>query len=326
MMLAAPLYRIATGRLSPGGAHGRLAILFYHRVLPESDPLLPDVFDARTFDAQLRVLADLFNVLPMDDAIDGLASGTLPKRALCITFDDGYRDNHDVVLPILRSHGLSATFYIASGFLDGGCMFNDRVLETVRRLPPGPLDLEWLGLGMRSVSDPRSRETLSEDIVRAIKYSTLEQREEACARLASLATEPLPPDLMMTSDQVLALHRAGMTIGGHTLDHPILSRLPEADARRQIERNRERLASLLGRAPRHFAYPNGRPDDDYTAVHAAMVREAGYSSAVSTARGSCSRDSDPFQLPRFAPWHAEPNRFVVSLLRNLMERSEQRAR
>lgn len=320
MVFWSSIYRIASRVLSPGGSGGRLTILFYHRVLPERDPLLPDVYDARTFEAQLRLLREIFQVMPMDEAIDALAAGRLPPRALCITFDDGYRDNHDVVLPILRAQGASATFYIASGFLDGGCMFNDAILETVRRLPAGEIDLGWIGLGRRGVSDPMSREALSEDIVRAIKYMPIGERGEASARLASLATEPPPADLMMTSEQVLALARADMTIGGHTLDHPILTRLPDEEARRQIVDNRERLASLLGRAPRHFAYPNGRPGQDYAAVHAAMARDAGYDSAVSTARGTCTSASDPFQLPRFAPWHEDPHRFVASLMRNLVER------
>ena len=73
-----------------------------------------------------------FNVISLADGVAGLKRGCLPPRALSITFDDGYRDNHDIALPILLQLGLPATFFVATGFLDGGRMFNDTVIEAVR--------------------------------------------------------------------------------------------------------------------------------------------------------------------------------------------------
>ncbi len=68
-----------------------------------------------------------------------------------------------------------------------------------------------------------------------------------------------------------------------------------------------------------FAYPNGRPQQDYTAEHVAMVRDAGFAAAVSTARGAADRTTDPFQLPRFTPWRREPLGFDLLLARNLRQ-------
>jgi hypothetical protein len=128
--------------LSPAGARGRLSILILHRVLPAVDPLFPDEVDAARFDRMCRWLTQWFNVLPLDEAVHRLSSGTLPARALSITFDDGYADNHEVALPILQKHRLPATFYIATGFLDGGRMWNDTVIESVRRSPLDRLPLD----------------------------------------------------------------------------------------------------------------------------------------------------------------------------------------
>ena len=80
------------------------------------------------FEAQMRVVAENFVPLPLSEAVDRLMIGELPPRAACVTFDDGYIDNVELALPILQSHGLSATFFVATGYLDGGWMWNDKVI------------------------------------------------------------------------------------------------------------------------------------------------------------------------------------------------------
>lgn len=309
-------FRAACNFASPGGRHGRLTILFYHRVLPRPDPLLPDVPDAREFEMHMSVLSRVFRVLSIDEAIERLSLGTLPARSVCITFDDGYRDNFEVACPILKRHGLVATFFVASDFLDRGRMFNDTIIEAVRHLPSGIVDLSWAGLGKREVGCIASRIDLANAFVSAVKYLSIDERIETCARLQDVVATPLPDDLMMTSDQVRALAREGMSIGGHTCSHPILAKIPPEMAWREIVGNRDHLASLLDTPPRCFAYPNGRPGTDFLPEHVQMVQDAGYRSAVSTAWGVATETTDRFQLPRFAPWHHGASRLCVSLLRN----------
>ena len=118
--------------LQPPGPRGRLHTLIFHRVLPQRDPLFPGEVTAQDFNAICRWLKAWFHVLPMDQAVQQLREGSLPSRALAISFDDGYADNHEVALPILLQHGLPATFFVATGFLDGGRMWNDTVIEAVR--------------------------------------------------------------------------------------------------------------------------------------------------------------------------------------------------
>ncbi|MCU0943281.1 MAG: polysaccharide deacetylase family protein, partial [Hydrogenophaga sp.] len=118
------------GWMSPGGASARLSVLIFHRVLAQPDPLFPGVPDVRRFDEVCRWLARWFRVMPLDEAVRALKRGNLPARAAAITFDDGYADNHDQALPVLRAHGLPATFFVATGFLDGGRMWNDTLIES----------------------------------------------------------------------------------------------------------------------------------------------------------------------------------------------------
>ncbi len=313
--LGRQLLRPAVAAAYRHGDRARLPVLMYHRVLERADPLQPGLIHAAQADAQFKVLSDLFTVLPLHEAADLLKQGRLPPRAISLTFDDGYRDNHDVAMPLLKRHGITATFYIATGFIDGGRMFHDSVIEGVRRLPPGQFALQGLGLPAFTISDDTSRRAAIGAIVQAIKYMEPAQRQTVCDELARAAGNNLPRDLMMTSDELATMARSGMCIGGHTVQHPILQSVDEAAARDEIVANRAALTAIVGHAPRTFAYPNGKPRKDYSANHVRMLREAGYEAAVSTAVGVSDRRADVFQLPRFVITESTYSTILFRLLR-----------
>lgn len=301
--------------VAPGGARG-LSILVYHRVLAQPDPLFPAQVDARRFELQLDVMKACFNVLPLPEAIARLGAGTLPPRAACITFDDGYADNATVALPILRARGLHATFFVASGFLDGGRMWNDTVIEAVRHTRLPVLDGGFLGLGAIRTGTPEEKRCAVDALLGALKYREVQERAEMVARVAEAGGAALPCDLMMSSRQVRDLHSAGMEIGAHTVNHPILATLPTAAARSEIAGGREALEALVRSRVGLFAYPNGKPAQDYLPEHVAMVRALGFDAAVSTAWGR-GWAGEAFQMPRFTPWDRTPLRFALRLAHNL---------
>ncbi len=90
------------------------------------------------------------------EAVQRLRNGTLSTRAACITFDDSYAGNAEVALPILQKYGISATFFIATGFINGGIMWNDRLIELIRRAKGDTLDLTRIGMeiGAHTVEHP----------------------------------------------------------------------------------------------------------------------------------------------------------------------------
>lgn len=305
-----PLVRL----LSPGGARGRHQILIFHRVLKEPDPLLPGEMDRARFDHLIGAIKDVFNILPLGEALDLLDQGALPPASLSITFDDGYADNATQALPVLQEHEVSATFFVTSGFLDGGRMWNDTVIETVRRLPAGELDLTDIGLGCHEVSD-EDKPVLIRQLLTAIKHRAAARRAEMVAAIGE-RVDGLPDNLMMTGPQVRELAAAGMDIGAHTVTHPILTRLPDAQAREEMAQGREALQDLLGGPVELFAYPNGKAGQDFTDVHADMARELGFRAAVTTDRGVTSRSTDRWRLPRFTPWDRSDRGFMLRLLMN----------
>lgn len=306
--------------VSPGGSAGCLTVLTYHRVLNEPDPMEDlDQIDAECLSAQLSAVKEHFKVLPLPEALSLMDAGRLPARSLAITFDDGYLDNHAVAFPVLKRLGLQATFFVATDYLGNGIMFNDIMIEAARQATGTELDLSWLGLGKRPTANVAERRHLAIELTHLVKYLPSDQRRETCQRVWEQVAGRAPyPSLMMTAEHVADLARAGMTIGGHTHTHPILTRIPLDLAREDIRKNYECLKDITGRSPTMFAYPNGRPGTDYGIEQRNLVAESGYQAAVTTARGVVTKGIDRFQLPRFSPWGLEPTRLIVHLLRNAL--------
>lgn len=310
----------ALGVMAPAGPRARLSVLIFHRVLPETDPLFPDEVNADRFDQICAWLKSWLQVLPLDQAVTRLKAGTLPARSACITFDDGYADNHDVAMPILQRHGLTSTFFIATGFLDGGCMWNDVLIETVRRTALPVLHLaELLGdefavLPVGTVEQKRGAIRL---LIDRLKYLSVAERSQLAREVARLGQVPVPDDLMMTSRQVVGLHQGGMSVGAHTVSHPILARLDRADAMAEVGQSKSVLEGLLQQPVRLFAYPNGKPGTDYVPDNVEVVRELGFAAAVSTRWAASTQATDPFQIPRFTPWDRTRFKFGTRLAANL---------
>lgn len=316
--IAFPVYRFVANRLSPAGPRARLSILIFHRVLPETDPLFPSEATVKTFDAQMGLLKSVFNVLPLPEAVARLKAGTLPARAAAITFDDGYADNLTHALPILQKHSLHATFFIATSYLNGGRMFNDTVIESIRRSPHTQLDLNDLGLGIHDLGSGAAKAEAIGKILPQVKYLPLDERENTAAELTTRAgVDRLPDDLMMTTAQLKQLHAAGMEIGGHTHRHPILAKLDRVEAQAEIAAGKAWLEETLGDRVRMFAYPNGKPGTDYLPEQAGIVHELGFDAAVSTQRGVSIAGTDRYQLRRFTPWDTNRMAYALRLLQNL---------
>ncbi|MDD5330473.1 MAG: polysaccharide deacetylase family protein [Sulfuricella sp.] len=304
------------------GGRGRLSILVYHRVLARADAMFAGEVDAAVFGWQMALLAEHFQVLPLPEAVRRLRDGTLPPRAACVTFDDGYADNHDVALPILQKWQLPATFFVATAYLDGGWMWNDAVIEAVRQAPGQHLDLAPLGLPACSIATPRLRRKAAMTVIARLKYLPPDRRQTDVWRMLRLASAKLPASPMMSSSQVRALHSAGMEIGGHTVSHPILAGLDSAAAYAEIADGKAQLEQISGGAVQLFAYPNGKPGKDYRHEHVEMVKRSGFAAAVSTAWGAAGAGGDSFQLPRFTPWDGTPLRFGLRLLQNARREGE----
>lgn len=302
-------------RLLGTAGRQRLSILIYHRVLECEDYMRPGDPTKENFDWQMALIARYFNPLSLADALRLVDAGELPDRAVCVTFDDGYADNAEVALPILKKWNIPATVFVSTSFLNGGRMWNDTVIEAVRASTLETLDLSSLNIGIFPLGMESTRVETAHSILRRIKHLSPTERQLAVDFIAEQSGE-LPNDLMLTSKQLSYLHDSGVEIGAHTQTHPILTTLSPDEVRQEIAGSKQHLEKAIGAPIRFFAYPNGQPGNDYHETHKDIVRNMGFDAALSTQWGVSDRNTDRWQLPRFTPWDKTSARFLVRLLKN----------
>ncbi|MDB5816051.1 MAG: glycosyltransferase [Rhodocyclales bacterium] len=311
------LVRQAFSLLAPEGPRGRLSTLLFHKVPYVADPLTPGEFCLEQFDGLMAFLQRYFRVLPLAEAARAVQKGTLPERAVAISFDDGYADWLTGVSEVLTRRNLPATFFITTEQFAGPALWHERVIAAVRELPDfGAL----LPPGFGHLTDLRtlqSRITLVAGLQDRFKYVPLPERLAAIEALEAQAIRPLVLPERFTVDSVKALHAKGFDVGAHTVRHPILNKCSLSEARDEIGSCREELSAALRAPVELFAYPNGRFVTDYSLDHVELVRQCGYSAAVSTDWGVARRGDDIWQLPRFTPWAKQPWLMGLQLARNL---------
>lgn len=295
---------------------GKLSILNYHQVLEKPDPLRRLEVTAETFDWQMQVVSRYFTPLSLNQALDGLQHECLPANAICITFDDGYKNNLTVAQPILARYQVPATVYVATAFSQGQNMWNDRVLYLFS--DPDRLTLQ-VGAEKLQLSDWQRRRALGYGLINKLKYLPVEQRLEQIAQLYRDNNIQEQAALMMTPEQIRELSDKGVTIGAHTVNHPILKICSEQEQADEIRQSRAQLADWIGRDIEHFAYPNGVPDKDFDQLTESLVRQAGFSSAVATEKGISDKRTSVWRLRRFTPWDKTPLKFHFRLIQNLVK-------
>jgi peptidoglycan/xylan/chitin deacetylase (PgdA/CDA1 family) len=271
------------------------------------DPYYAPIFSAtpETFAAHVRHLREHFRMIGPNDLEDLVESGFRPTEpSVLITFDDAYRDNIDLALPILRELGVPAAFFVPTGFLDRPRLtWWDHVSYVIKSTKIAKIVLdtpEPLALDLHALSQVDAIAA----IVNAYLRSDPADEARSLAHLGERAevtvdTEALGRSLFATWDQVRTLADAGMIVGSHTRDHLNLARQTEADQTAALVDSRRTLERELGREVATLAYPYGGPGD-FTAATKRIAHEAGYRVAFSTTP-TVNRPgtTDPFDVRRF---------------------------
>ncbi|KKO46895.1 polysaccharide deacetylase [Arsukibacterium ikkense] len=294
----------------------KLSILIYHQVLAEPDPMRPSEPTAEIFDWHMRLLNQYFTPLSLDQALIHLKQGTLPANAVCVTFDDGYLNNLTVAQPILAKYTIPATVYVATGFSQGNNMWNDRVIHLFADKERQQLTLQGEQV---TLGDWQQRRQLAQQWLMKLKYLAIAPRLAEVDKLyqENNASEQAP--LMMSPAQIQQLAATGITIGAHTINHPILQVLPAAEQQTEIVRSKQQLEQWTTKPVNHFAYPNGVFSRDFDETALQSVQLAGFHSAVATDWGVSDNHSSPFKLRRFTPWDSNQLKFHARLINNMRQ-------
>ena len=302
-------------------SRGKLTILQFHKVPHQVHPLDCFDLDLAGFERVLSAAKNLFNILPLEDAVLALRAGNLPPRAACITFDDGYAEWLEGVVPMLEQHNAHATFFITSGQFTGRPLWNERILYAVNSLPEGALPIQLdTRLEVIHVANQSQKQFAVQQLQGALKYCDSIEREELMQSLESAAGCTWDQVPVLSAQSLRSIHAKGFGIGAHSVTHPILSQCAPNEAYLEIYRSREELEWIIGGSVKAFAYPNGLSGKDFGSEHVEMVRRAGFTAAVTTHRGVATSNSSVFQLPRFSPWGPTQNRMEFQFARNLWQR------
>lgn len=301
-------------------------ILLYHRVATlESDPQALAVTPER-FAEHLEVLREHARLISLSELADRLGKGRPPRRAVAITFDDGYVDNLLHAKPLLERYASPATVFVSSGYVGRRMEFWWDELERVLLRPPilpealaltiRGIEYDWslqstvptgAGTDRKSgewnvlhVADPGPRHHVYRTLTQLLRPLEHQERLDCLVRLAEWSDSG--PDgrdgfRAVSKEELCRLAAGGLVdIGAHTITHPTLSAIPPEQQRIEIEWSKYELEEVLGREVTSFSYPFGNRGS-YTAETVAAVREAGFVSACSNFPGRV-RGSDLYQLPR----------------------------
>jgi peptidoglycan/xylan/chitin deacetylase (PgdA/CDA1 family) len=275
-------YRSGIGPLLAQRLRGT-RILMYHGVprATQSD-----------FEAQIRFLKRYFDIMPLSEVPECLEGDRSKAATVALTFDDGLRNNLTVAYPVLASYGAPATFFVCPGLIESGkWLWNQEMRARLHSLGSAWKSPALTRLGCSSCG--------TDAIVEWMKSLPIADRHRAEETIREETREfrPSSDDQekydLMNWDEICELDPKLITIGSHTISHPILPTLSGAERKCEIRDSRQILESKLGRTVDSFCYPNG---SENSAVADEVSRT--YRFAVTTQIGFATSGTNLFRLPR----------------------------
>lgn len=269
----------------PRGVHQRrAAILQYHRIaVIGRDPWRLSVEPSR-FLEHLEVIRSRFHPIRLADLVQAIRDKKIPREAVALTFDDGYRDNLYEAKPLLERFQIPATVFVVTGYVDSGREFWWDVLSRLCLSNAQPGLEDRLDAGYRALHrklqalNEKERRTLLEMLGAEVESSLITGGTTSTrAELTRLATGNL------------------IELGAHTVTHPVLSQLTHLEQVDEMRTSKRQLEEIVGRSVDSFSYPYGSYDTETI----ECAREAGFACACTSVRTPVTTAADPLQLPRF---------------------------
>lgn len=293
---------------------GGALILGYHRVINTSNDEYEICISPAHFAEHLETLRKHAHPLSLTELIKCLKQGTVPRKAIAVTFDDGYVDNLHNAKPLLEQYEIPATVFISTEYL-GKAFWWDELAGLINSPPtlPDSLQIRFSGeiFEWRSAVSTRIKLINSlhrrlflldgnerESVIKTISEWSMAQRDDVDARRA------------LTTSELIKLAEGGLIdIGSHTVTHPVLSILTVEQQREEISVSRKQLEEILDHPVVGFAYPNGMSTPETREI----VRESGFHYACSSEPDLARSRHQLYQLPRFWPQDLNGEQFIRSV-------------
>ncbi|HEY0653434.1 MAG TPA: polysaccharide deacetylase family protein [Chryseosolibacter sp.] len=301
----------------------RAIILMYHQVCEKkSDPWQLAV-TPENFQYQLNHLKNYFDVVSVDELVETVKTGRLTSNLVAITFDDGFVDNYTNAAPLLEWFELPATFYLTSGAIRAPKLFWWDELQSIvflteslparLSIPIGTEKFEFefkrdrvlrpaitQELGSWSYGAPLKNERIELYFKLWERIQPLQHLDQytvmrALRSWARLDNIPLGVNAPMQDFHVKKLGANRLfTMGGHTVNHAMLSAQTELVQSYEIKDCKIDIEELTGKRVNGFAYPYGKYND----LTKALLQKNGFNYGLTTEEGTVTVGSDLYQLPR----------------------------
>jgi peptidoglycan/xylan/chitin deacetylase (PgdA/CDA1 family) len=300
-------------------AAGGLAVLTYHGILPSgyepADPTFEDnLLTADVFREQIRLLKAHYTVIsPEEVLLWSEKRFVFPPRAVLLTCDDGLANNLTEMLPVLEEEGVRCLFFVTGASTSDGpaTLWYEELFLLLLYAPTGAFRVSAADIEISGVLDGQDqRRALWWNSVKQLsRFSAENRREFLAAARVHLGTATFETRFssghrrserrfrLLKRSELKQLESSGMTIGAHSMSHPLLSHSPPELARAEISESRACLEAVLGKRVWAFAYPFGDPQS-VTPEVLTMAKEAGYAVAFLNYGGGLGSDLPPYEIPR----------------------------
>lgn len=312
------------GQFAPDGA----AILMYHSVLDEPERCANSIgrgiiHATQVFERQMEFVSRRCSPVTIDDIRLFLSGGKpLPRRAVAVTFDDGFADNSEIAAPILSRFGIRAAFYLTVSLIGTKdppwyCRLRHAFATTQKE--------EWISSankGPYSLATAQNRDAAlleAFDFCAPLAGDALEQTVRTIERGLDIEALTGRNGFMMDWNHARALQHAGHVVGCHTLTHPNVAHVAPDVARKELVVSKRRMEEELSASVLHFSYPHPGLNPNWTPETVKMTKEAGYQTAVTTTPGPVRRGDHPLMLTRVYTPRSEQE-FMWTLERAFLRR------
>jgi peptidoglycan/xylan/chitin deacetylase (PgdA/CDA1 family) len=282
-------------------------ILAYHRVVPKDYEGISIIqagmyVTVETFEKHMAFISRNFRSMRLEDLIHD----PIPRNACIVTFDDGWADNYTYAYPILKKYRIPATIFLSTSMIGSNSWpWPDRIAYYMHAVPSEDfldtfrtilmkIGLEFSALNLKS----HDKEIILEQVINSVKKMDNQKIISVMGELDQIMIHQkehlLQSRPWLTWNEIMEMGSGDISFGSHTHNHVILDGIPLQQAREEIGHSKKILSERTGKPVFSFSYPNG----DYNSDLMRVVKESGYSIAVTTRRGFLGDSDNLFTLRR----------------------------
>ncbi len=276
----------------------QVAILWFHRVCSQQDGWSYESLSSDSFEKYLEYFCRKYEIISLDELAQYIHNGrSLPERAVVFTFDDGYRDVYLYAYPMLKKYHAPASVFLTTGHIGSDQpLWWDQVSYAIHNAPSTHVNLDEVG--NYCFQSPEDRSRISLRIVDELKDLPDEKKNTLIEQLLIQCQIDIPvnlgKELLLSWDEVKEMSNAGIDFGAHSVNHPILTNIPLAQAKDEIISSKKDIEKRLGKEATAFCYPNG----NYNPAIVGLVKSSGFKCAVTCSVSLINSHDSAYELGR----------------------------